>query len=591
MTFKKSLLASTLVTLFTVTACGGGGSSKKDTPVTPSNTAPTDISISANSVDENVAGAEIGVFSATDANSGDTFTYTVEGELFTVDGSTLMLAEGKQVNFEQATSHKVNVTVTDNGGLSFTKELTIDVNDVLDTYSFASKFEDGSSVSYSGQIARHVLIAELNNYIGSTLKTEVEDDIITSKQDVLDRLNKFFRTTEEQYDNFPITFTSGAKQGFITDISGSHKNLVGKIAGRDEKGQHKAWGNKDVASDAFIGWGTQGTFTPETLVDMFFEQLADNVDYYLTVGNNRVSDTGDTITEFYINTDGTDLKQLIQKFLLMSVAYSQATDDYFGHEAVDVYGNDLTGSKGLLTDNTGAVSGKAYTNLEHQFDEGFGYFGAARDYLEYNDNELAGKVSSDDDGRADWNGKHDSDGDGEIDLTAEFNFGNSVNAAKRDRGTKSNTNPTDYTTDAMSAFLAGRALINDNAGHALTDEQMETLKGYAKDAIDAWENAVAATVVHYINDVSSDLSKLGTDEFSYSNTAKHWSELKGFALGLQFNPYSPLSDQDFATLHGLVGDAPVLTVADVDEYQTKLIQARDIIAAAYSFDAENVTNW
>ncbi len=574
--FKKSLLATTLVTLFTVTACGGG-SSKKDEPVTPSNTAPTDITISASSVDENAAGVEIGTLTATDANAGDTFTFVVDNELFIVDGSKLMLAADKQVNFEQAASHTVNVTVTDNGGLSFTKELTIEVNDVIDTYTFASKFEDGSSVSYSGQIARHVLIAELNNYIGSTLKTEVEEGIITTRQQVIDKLNKFFRTTEEQYDNFPITFTSGAKQAFITEISGSHKNLKGKLAGNDATGQHKNWNEGD-----FAGWGTQGDYTPESLVDFFFGQLADNVDYYLTVGNDRVSDTGATITEFYINTDGTDLKQLIQKFLLMAVAYSQATDDYFGHEIE---------GKGFTTDNTGAVSGKAYTNLEHQFDEGFGYFGAARDYMEYNDNEIAGKVSSDEDGRADWNGKHDTDGDGEIDLTSEYNFGNSVNAAKRDRGTKSNTNPTDYTTDAMTALIAGRTLINENAGHALTDEQMTSLKGYRDQAVSAWEKAVAATVVHYINEVSGDLAKLGSEEFNYANTAKHWSELKGFALGLQFNPYSPINDEQFAELHQLIGQAPVLDSTTVNDYLSKLESARDILEQALEFDSENVENW
>ncbi|WP_206486292.1 DUF4856 domain-containing protein [Thalassotalea sp. G2M2-11] len=577
MTFNKSLLATTIATLFTLTACGGSGSSSNKNEDVVKNSAPTDITISNDSVDENAVAAVVGTLSATDADAGDTFTYTVDGDMFVVDGDQLVLAADTQANFEQAVSHTVNVTVTDNGGLSYSKEITVNVNDVLDTYSFDSKFIDGSSVSYSGQIARHVLIAELNHYIGNTLKGELDDGTLTSKQDVLDRLNKFFRTTELQYDNFELkSFDANTKQQYMADISGSHKNLVGKIAGNDTKGQHKDWNNGD-----FAGWGAQGSYTPESLIDMFFEQLADNAQQHLN-GVVRQSATGDDITAIYLNTDGTDLKQLIQKFLLMSVAYSQATDDYFGHE---------TEGKGLTTDNTGAASGKPYTNLEHQFDEGFGYFGAARDYMEYNDNEIAGKVKSTEDGREDWNGKHDSNGDGEIDLLAEYNFGNSTNAAKRDRGTKSNTNPTDYTTDAMAALIAGRALINDNAGNALTAEQMEALKGYRDSAVQAWEKAVAATAVHYINELTADLSALDTNDFSYSTTAKHWSELKGFALGLQFNPYSPISAEQFVELHQHIGEAPVLDSVTVEQYLTQLASAREILAQALDFDAENVANW
>ncbi|NIS36531.1 MAG: DUF4856 domain-containing protein, partial [Actinobacteria bacterium] len=50
-------------------------------------------------------------------------------------------------------------------------------------------------------------------------------------------------------------------------------------------------------------------------------------------------------------------------------------------------------------------------------------------YDQYTDDEIAAAG-----GRDDWQGTHDSDGDGAIDPAAEVNFGQSVNAAKRDRG-------------------------------------------------------------------------------------------------------------------------------------------------------------
>jgi len=297
----------------------------------------------------------------------------------------------------------------------------------------------------------------------------------------------------------------------------------------------------------------------------------------------------------YVTDSGLDLNQLIQKFLLMSVPYSQAADDY------------LDENKGLATDNIGQDKGtKEYTKLEHQFDEGFGYFGAARDYLFYNDNEIAGKVKVEGEGgRLAWNSKHDTDGNDTIDLLSEFNFGNSVNAAKRDRGSKlladkETPNPaaTDYTQQAMEAFIAGRKLINDNAGMALSVDQKTELLTYRDAALNAWELGVVGTVIHYINDLNDDLDAFGTDDFDFSTMAKHFSELKGFALGLQFNPYSPIAGTDeakfakFVQFHVLIKDAPVFSSAqDIADYQADLLVARKILQDAYDLDANTVANW
>ncbi len=577
MNLKKNILALAIVT--TLSACGGSSGTDEPPVVVTPNTAPTDIALSNSSVAENTTAGVVGTLSATDADSGDTFTYTIDDERFAIAGDELALATDVMLDFEQVQSIDVNVTVTDSSSNAFSKALTIDVTDLLDTYAFNSKFIDGdSAVSYSGQVARHVLIAELNNYIGNQLKADLDDGTLTTRDAVIAQLDKFFRTTEEQYDNFPITFMADTKQNFITDISSSHKNLVGKLAGNDSGGQEKDWNNGD-----FAGWGLKGSITPTELIDVFFGQLADNAEVHLT-GAVRQSITGDDISEIYLNEDGTDLKQLIQKFLLMGITYSQATADYLGED---------TEGKGLTTDNISQDGGtKAYSKLEHQFDEGFGYLGATRDYLAYNDNEIAAKVSSDEDGRSDWNGKHDSDGDGLYDLTSEVIMGNAANAAKRDRGTASGAAPTDYSTDIMEAFITGRNIINENAGMALSDDQMAALLAQRDIAVAGWEKAIAATVVHYINDVNADLASFGTEDFNYADLAKHYSELKGFALGLQFNPYSAITDVQFEQIHALFANKPALDTAEnVTAYQADLMTARDIIEAALSFDAENTQNW
>ena len=505
--------------------------------------------------------------------------FTTDSDIFAISGSELSLKADVMANFEDAESLTANITVTDSGGLSFSKELTIEVNDLLDTYKFESKFITGeSSVGYSGQSARHALIAELNNYIGSGLQADIDANVFADKAAVIDKLNSYFRTTDDQYNNnFALTFLSDAKQAFITDVSSSLKNLVGKIAGNDASRMHKDW----TDGTSLVGAGAG--MTPETLVDTYFEQLADNA---MNANIRRDEATDSEITNVYVNTDGTDLKQLIQKFLLMSVTYSQGTDDYL--------------DEGLAADNIDPRdTGNADTALEHGYDEGFGYFGAARDYLEYNDNEIASAVDADDTttGRIEWNGNHDTDADGVFDLTSEVNLGNSVNAAKRDRGTVGNANPTDYTKMVMEAFLAGRKIINDNVGTVFTAEQTAALAEQRDIAVGAWEKAVAATVIHYINDVMADLDKAGTTEYNYEDVAKHWSEMKGFALGLQFNPHSPITDQQFADIHNYLGLKPVLMAfgssdkTDVTAYIADLEKARDVLEAALSFDATNVANW
>ncbi|MEM9490007.1 MAG: DUF4856 domain-containing protein, partial [Myxococcota bacterium] len=97
--------------------------------------------------------------------------------------------------------------------------------------------------------------------------------------------------------------------------------------------------------------------------------------------------------------------------------------------------------------------------------------------------------------------------------------------------------------------------------------------------------------VHYINDTLQDMNTFGTDNYSFTDHAKHWSELKGFALSLQFSPMSPLLPEQFEELHTLLGDAPVLanaTEAEITEYRAALISARTLLGDAYDFDAANL---
>ena len=429
-------------------------------------------------------------------------------------------------------------------------------------YAFESRFEEGTSISYSGQTARHALIAALKSYMGG-LESSIAANGIFEEGVLTSVLNVFFDCGDDICGGEDITVSGpvALKQSTISDIS-SGKNLVGKLAGNDAVGQHKDW------STEFVGWGSD-SYSPESLVRAWFTQVETNA-INISNGDTVSAPNGDAIFRPDLSASGQDYTQLTQKFLLGAIAFSQGADDYL---------DNTDEGKGLLTDNETAVDGKAYTALEHNWDEGFGYFGAARNYLAYTDDEIAGKG-----GRDEYQGAHDTDGDGSIDLVSEFNWGHSVNAAKRDRG-----HSTDLTTEAYTAFLQGRALIA-SAGANLSENQFAELEGYRDTAILAWEKAIAATVIHYINDTIGDMDS--GDDYDFETHAKHWSEMKGFALSFQFNPRSPVSDEVFAQVHTLFGTAPALPGAEnFMEYRTGLLEARSLLAAAYEFETADVETW
>lgn len=96
------------------------------------NLAPTDISLTAATVSENVAvGTTIGTLSSTDPDANDTHTYSlVNGStaLFMIDGS--LLKTGAEFNFESGSSYSITIRTTDAGGLIFDEAHTITVNNV-----------------------------------------------------------------------------------------------------------------------------------------------------------------------------------------------------------------------------------------------------------------------------------------------------------------------------------------------------------------------------------------------------------------------------------------------------------------------------
>lgn len=444
----------------------------------------------------------------------------------------------------------------------------VPVNDT--SYVFESQFEPGvSPVSKTGQAFRQVLISELKSYMdGLTASVDAVAPTVGTTKASLDFYLDFDSTTS---GTIPLTIstTPATAQSTFDDVS-TGKNLVGKVAGNDTTTDHKDW------STEFVGWPGGNGDNPEALLRSWVQQIDDMA--VARVATPELGPDGSVVSQVFVTSEGQDLQQLINKFLSVSIGMSQGMDDYL---------DDDVDGKGLLSSNL--KSGDSpYSSLGHSWDEGFGYFGASLDYDQYTDEERASKG-----GRDDYQGHHDFDSNGEIDLASEYIFGHSANCAKRDLGSDIAAKTT-YGDDAFTAFRSGRALILSVDGE-LSAAQLDTLRGFRDTARDNWEKCVAATVIHYVNEIGADMDKFDTDAYDFETHAKHWSELKGFALGFQFNPGSPMNSQSrFLELHGILGIAPVLanaTAQEITDYKAGLARIKMVMKDAYGFDDLNLAAW
>jgi hypothetical protein len=441
----------------------------------------------------------------------------------------------------------------------------------------AYDFQDescASTVAYDGQIARQILIKDLSSYLLS-LEGQIDSGTLFPEEgDIVGALDFYFRFDGAANGGQQLRLsTEPAATQENYGVFGAGKDLVGKLAGNDSSTDHKDWkaqfkGWSDVSLAAHGG----SISSPEGVVQAIFATLEKAA---IDRANGVIPQdpvTGEPLP-LHVTATGLDLQQLLEKFLHTGVSFSQGADDYLD--------DDVEG-KGLLASNEGPDGENAWTPLAHQWDEGFGYFGAARHYGQFTDEELSEKG-----GRADWQLYNDADGDGRIDLTREYNFGASTNAAKRDLAAAALGVEIDLTGDAWGGFYEGRKLIASING-ALSPAQLAELQGHRDRAVLAWEKAYMATVLHYVNDTLKEMAKFGTESYSFVKHAKVWAEAKGFAFAPLYNRNSPLTPAQYEELHGYLGDAPVLSTAEAAEiegYQEGLRAARTLLAEAYDFDA------
>jgi len=129
------------------------------------NSTPTDISLSASSINENVAAnSTVGTLSTTDPDAGNTFTYTLvagagstDNAAFNISGSSLRITASP--NYEAKNSYSVRVRTTDQGGLWYEEAFTITINDVNEpapTFEVPEMRANGTVVLQWSSITNHL---------------------------------------------------------------------------------------------------------------------------------------------------------------------------------------------------------------------------------------------------------------------------------------------------------------------------------------------------------------------------------------------------------------------------------------------------
>jgi gliding motility-associated-like protein len=117
-----------------------GGTYQEIFPITVlnANDTPTNILLSENTINENLAGnSSIGNFSTTDQDTGSTFTYTLVSGTASTDNGNFVIAgnvlrSSASFDFETKNSYSVRIRTTDNLGLWYEKAFTILINNVND---------------------------------------------------------------------------------------------------------------------------------------------------------------------------------------------------------------------------------------------------------------------------------------------------------------------------------------------------------------------------------------------------------------------------------------------------------------------------
>lgn len=331
-----------------------------------------------------------------------------------------------------------------------------------DSYTVPSTY-NFTNVSYTGQTQRMSMLTEMTTLMKTTNTSGVSVDAQT--------LKNMFRNYGNPFSN--------------SDLNTSGKNLISKCFSLD--------------TNYFLAYMDSLALCSMSMVP----------------GSNGVAGVvvspSDPNKKYLFNERGVEITQLIEKGLMGSVFYYQSMDIYFSDARI-----------GDHVDNTTVTPGEG-TDMEHHWDEGFGYFGAPIDFP----TNTTGMIY--------W-----------------AKYSNTVDAIL-------GTNNT-----LMNAFRTGRAAIS-NDDYPTKNTQRDIIRS-------TWEEVVAATVIHYYNEALANF----TDDAVRNHTL---SEALAFLRDLKYSPVKIITNQQIADIEAMIGNNFYnVTVGGINN-------AKDALSTIYGLDS------
>ena len=246
----------------------------------------------------------------------------------------------------------------------------------------------------------------------------------------------------------------------------------------------------------------------QAAVESLIDQLAD-----LSV-NGLTTTSEDGAKTYAFNENGFEPVELIVKGIMGSCFYYQGTSVYLSDDKMDV-------------DNDNLGEGKDYTNMQHHWDEAFGYLGASIDF-------------------------------------SGANTGGGIYWGKYAKKTLSGGLTS--IDDLMDAFITGRAAI-DNKEYAARDEAIGKVRAN-------WEMIPVASALHYLNASLNDITDAALRNHKLSKAI-------AFTSALKYNSEKSISDSQVdAIIDALGTNLNEVTPAEINQAITLLADAFNITNAS-----------
>ena len=357
------------------------------------------------------------------------------------------------------------------------KDETTDEKDMPSTYNF-------NNVSFSGQTERLDMLAELTAEMKKTNNGETIDATVLANM----------------FSNTGSPFTNSA-------LNASTKDLQSKCFSTNSGSIYS-------------------TSTFDYLLNYLASASADAGNTW-SPGNAGVATSG---TKAYFFDDyGVEYTQIIEKGLMGAVFY---------YQAAEVYTRD--GKIGDAVDNTTVTPGEG-TDMEHHWDEAFGYLGIPTDLTVANFEE---KLAN---GEVRYHGKY-----------AEIGQDAGLNTVQ----------------NLINALIKGRFGISNNETSLKEDAAIELRK--------EWEMVLVTTAIHYLNSAQSNFA-----DDALRNHAL--SEAYAFIISLYYNSDKLISTTDLETVKAYFQETPPGSPQPIPSFlnvtNQDLIDAKNTLSNTYGLNS------